>query len=312
MARISIIIPVFNRQQPAERAVRSALEQNFPDAEIVIVDDGSRPPFALPPALARANVRVVSQANGGAAAARNAGIAAARGEWIALLDSDDYWVPGTLAPRFALAERDFAADPNTLVAHVAGFVLYNVRSGRRETRIPRASGNPLDFASGCWFSPGSTLLIRKDVFRKIGPFDPQLRRLEDLDWFLRFARGGGGARAFAQSRGDDRAGCETGNRGSRKRGAPPARQICRVRQPRPFAADLRASADGLSEPRARFGLCRAPTMATHALVLGAVAGARATNEPPSPTVLGRGLGGTGAFALRLTQTAAPLHGRNGP
>lgn len=191
MPRISVIIPVFNRQQTAERAVRSALDQNLGDSEIVIVDDGSQPPFELPSALTKPNVRIVVQPNRGAAAARNAGIEAACGDWTAFLDSDDYWLPGTLKPRLELAEREFAVNPEALVAYVAAFVLRDDHSGRQETRVPRASANPLHFVSGCWFSPGSTLLVRKAVFRRVGPFDTSLRRLEDLDWFLRFVRAGG-------------------------------------------------------------------------------------------------------------------------
>lgn len=191
MPQISIIIPVFNRQQMAERAVRSALDQNLGDSEIVIVDDGSRPPFELPSTLAKPNVRVVLQPNRGAAAARNAGIEDARGDWTAFLDSDDYWLPGTLKPRLELAEREFATNPEAMVAYVAAFVLRDKHSRQQETRIPRASANPLHFASGCWFSPGSTLLVRKAVFRRVGLFDTSLYRLEDLDWFLRFVRAGG-------------------------------------------------------------------------------------------------------------------------
>ena len=192
MAQISTIIPVFNRQTSAERALRSALEQDVADQEIVIVDDSSQPPFQVPVALAKENVRVIRHPdNRGAAAARNTGVEAAQGSWIAFLDSDDYWLPQTLLPRLAMAERVHAITPSALAAYAAGFMLYNELSGRRETRIPRPSDNPLHFASGCWFSPGSTMLLRKEVFQQVGHFDPLLRRLEDLDWFLRFALAGG-------------------------------------------------------------------------------------------------------------------------
>jgi hypothetical protein len=47
------------------------------------------------------------------------------------------------------------------------------------------------FASGCWFCPGSTLLVEKATFERVGLFDSSLRRLEDFDWFLRFSLAGG-------------------------------------------------------------------------------------------------------------------------
>lgn len=192
MPNLSIIIPIFNRQELADRALRSVVAQNIVDAEVILVDDCSEPAFTLSAALAAPNIRVVRHAvNRGAAAARNTGIEVARSEWLAFLDSDDTWMPGTLIPRLNLAQEAYNAEPSALVAHVAGFVLKNDSVGRRETRIPRASGNPLDFASGCWFSPGSTLILHRQAFTAVGPYDTELGRLEDLDWFLRFALAGG-------------------------------------------------------------------------------------------------------------------------
>src|SRR4051794_31221399 len=85
--RLSVIIPVYNRQALAERAIRSALAQSIEGMEIVVVDDGSQPPFLLPDDIkASPHVSLVRHdSNRGPAAARNSGIANARGEWIALL-----------------------------------------------------------------------------------------------------------------------------------------------------------------------------------------------------------------------------------
>jgi len=192
MPAASIIIPVFNRQALCERALRSAIAQDVADTEIIVVDDYSQPPFTLPPDLSGGAIRVIRHdRNRGAAAARNTGIEAAQGEWLAFLDSDDTWLPDTLAPRLSMARQGQAASVSGLMAFVAGFVLENKTSGRHDTRIPRGSDNPLDFASGCWFSPGSTLLLRREAFSTVGPYDTGLSRLEDLDWFLRFALAGG-------------------------------------------------------------------------------------------------------------------------
>lgn len=192
MLDLSIIIPVFNRQALCERAIRSAVAQNVPQTEIIVVDDFSQPPFALPSDLAGQAIHVIRHdRNLGAAAARNTGIAAARGDWLLFLDSDDHWLPATLQPRLAQAKQIQAAAADDLVAFVAGFTLVDSADSRHETRIPRGSNDPLHFASGCWFSPGSTLLVRKDVFAAVGLYDASLPRLEDLDWFLRLALAGG-------------------------------------------------------------------------------------------------------------------------
>src|SRR5262249_1169557 len=157
--------------------------------EIIIFDDCSIPPFQIPPDLqGRGDIRLLrAERNGGESASRNAAVAAAHGSWIAFLDSDDYWVPATLQPRLEAAERGYAAAKDPLTIHVAGFEIQNMRRGRREIRIPVASDAVLMFASGCWFCPGSTSLMRKEAFDIVGPCDVALRRLQDMDWYLRLA-----------------------------------------------------------------------------------------------------------------------------
>lgn len=191
--RVSVVVPVYNRQALCERALRSILAQGASGIEIIVVDDCSQPPFVLSAELAAApSIRLLRHDdNRGASAARNTGIAAARGEWIALLDSDDYWLPDALRPRLAVAEQTFTATGDPMIVHAAGFVSDNHRTQQRSVRVPIESADPIDFASGCWFAPGSTLIARKEAFDRVGPYDSTLGRLEDLDWFLRLALSGG-------------------------------------------------------------------------------------------------------------------------
>jgi glycosyltransferase involved in cell wall biosynthesis len=191
--RLSVVIPVYDRQAKCERALRSVLGQNVDGIEIIVVDDFSSSPFTLPADIASdPNIRVLRHgANRGAGQARDSGVAASRGAWVAFLDSDDYWLPGTLAPRLALAERAFTASADPMVAYAAGFVLDRKSSGRSDPRIPVASADLKDFLSGCWFAHGSTALLRREAFARVGTADPGLRRLEDFDWFIRFVSMGG-------------------------------------------------------------------------------------------------------------------------
>jgi glycosyltransferase involved in cell wall biosynthesis len=97
--KISIIIPVFNREHLVPRAIRSCLAQTQPEFEIIVVDDGSTDgsreavrQFDDP------RIRLYAQArNTGVGTARNHGVAKARADWIAFLDSDDELVPEALA-----------------------------------------------------------------------------------------------------------------------------------------------------------------------------------------------------------------------
>lgn len=187
---ISVIIPVYNRQSLAERALRSVLNQKLEGMEVIIVDDGSRQAFTVPTELTRSFVHLLRhEVNVGPAGARASGVAASRGNWIAFLDSDDYWLDHTLAPRFDVAKRHFATTHDIMVAHAAGFAFQRKRM--LEVRVPRASADIRDFVSSAWLASGSTVLVRREAFEVVGPFDPALRRLEDFDWLLRFALLGG-------------------------------------------------------------------------------------------------------------------------
>jgi glycosyltransferase involved in cell wall biosynthesis len=190
---ISVVIPVFNRPGMVARAVRSVREQRgigIEDIEIVLVDDGSVPPLRMLDTDARTRI-VRSDHNAGAAAARNLGVRAARGDYLAFLDSDDVWRADKLARQLDAMRRIEQENGASLHALVCDFYCPNRATGRLQVRVLRSADQLSDFASGCWFCPGSTLFIRRSAFNIVGPFDERLRRLEDLDWFIRFGQRSG-------------------------------------------------------------------------------------------------------------------------
>src|SRR4030066_2069221 len=97
---VSVIIPTYNRARFIERAIRSVLNQTYQNFEIIVVDDAStddteeRVRRLLPNGRRLKYVR--HDINRGAGAARDTGIKNAAGEYIALLDSDDEWLPEKL------------------------------------------------------------------------------------------------------------------------------------------------------------------------------------------------------------------------
>jgi len=95
---VTVVMPVYNVSAYVAEAVRSVLAQTFTDYELVIVDDGSTDDsLQICAAFDDPRIRIVRQANRGLAGARNTGIAESRGRYIALLDSDDRWLPEKLA-----------------------------------------------------------------------------------------------------------------------------------------------------------------------------------------------------------------------
>lgn len=184
---VSTVIPTYNRKEDVSIAVKSALAQTYPAHEILVVDDGSSDGTAD---LLRQEfgdrIRVLSKPNGGVSSARNHGMAAARGEYLALLDSDDEWLPEKVAAQVAFLQkhRDF------------GMVLTDVALMDEQRRdygvVHRRKFIPEDGRVLRWvlrqpaLAPSSALL-RRQVYEDIGGFDTSLKTAEDLDFHLRVA-----------------------------------------------------------------------------------------------------------------------------
>ena len=121
MPKVSVVMPVYNREAMVGRAIRSILEQDFQDFEFLIVDDGSsdRTVEAIR-AFSDGRIRLVNlPGNCGAWMARNMGLSLARGEFIATMDSDDVSFPGRLGKQVEYlqshAEVDFLGTKAVMV-----------------------------------------------------------------------------------------------------------------------------------------------------------------------------------------------------
>ncbi|CAK0756170.1 putative Glyco_trans_2-like domain-containing protein [Azospirillaceae bacterium] len=190
---LSVIVPSFNRPFETQRAVQSILLQKIDDMEIIIVDDASEQRLSIESeAFSDERVRIITHdVNRGAAAARNTGIQASRGLWLAFLDSDDVFILDTLAIRLQAAQEEMKSSARLMTAYVCGFIEVDQDGYVIRRRIPKGAVSIDEFSSGCWFSPGSCLLILRDAALKIGPQTETLGRLEDIDWFIRFGAMGG-------------------------------------------------------------------------------------------------------------------------
>lgn len=189
MPSVSVVIPVHNRPDDLLLAVASVAHQTYPIKEVVIADDAST---CAPPAdqlhRLHGNIKLVRlEKNSGASVARQTGVDHASGDYIAFLDSDDFWLPRKIETQVAALE----ARGHELTAMACGWVVIDPVRQMNYCRVPHEATQIADFASGCWFSPGTAVVVPRKAFDVVGPFDPDLRRLEDLDWYLRFAIKGG-------------------------------------------------------------------------------------------------------------------------
>ena len=91
---VSVVVPCFNYGRYVAAAIESALNQDWPEMEVIAVDDGSTDDTLAVLNSFGSAIRVIHRANGGVNAATDTGVAAARGELITFLDADDTWPPG--------------------------------------------------------------------------------------------------------------------------------------------------------------------------------------------------------------------------
>lgn len=182
---VSVIIPTHNRARQVVTAVESVLAQSEPVAEVIVVDDGSGDATEAVLAAYGDKIRLLRQENRGVSSARNLGIGAAEGEWLALLDSDDYWLPEKLVRQLAF----HADNPEMLISQTDE---QWVRHGRPVNKARRFQQK----AQGWIFEPSlamchvspSAVLIHRSVFDAVGFFDEGLPACEDYDLWLRVAR----------------------------------------------------------------------------------------------------------------------------
>jgi len=191
---ISICVPAFKAEKHLAETLESVRAQTLADWEMIVTEDGSKDATE---SIVRAFAQTVPQQvtyhrhdpNRGLPATRNHGISLARGTWIALLDSDDLWTTDHLesfASRIARNDAD--------LVH-AGSLLFDSDTGRElETRAPSAeetAGFPLSLYVGRYIIQPSSVLLRKELWEKVGGFNPDFRYVEDREMWLRCARAGG-------------------------------------------------------------------------------------------------------------------------
>jgi glycosyltransferase involved in cell wall biosynthesis len=187
--KVSVILPTYNRAATIQSAVASVLAQDYLDIELLIVDDGSKDnTLDVLAQIPDQRIRILRhETNRGAAAARNTAIRAASGKYIALVDSDDQWLPGKLTRQVAVMD----AHPEvgaSFTAYILEVSKWDSKPEPARIYVPVSTTNwHKHLAMGCDLFP-TTMLARRECFEKVGVFDETMIRHEDWDWMLRVTR----------------------------------------------------------------------------------------------------------------------------
>jgi len=183
---ISVIIPTYNYARYLRQAIDSALAQTYAPLEVIVIDDGSTD--ETPQVLAEygERIRTIRQINAGVGAARNSGVAAARGEYIALLDSDDLWLPRKLELQIAR----FEVDPSLGLVHCGSESFDNTGrtlSTSLDGMEGRVAEEMLRFDREVITAPGSRIVVPTRIAEEVGGFDAHLPPSDDWDFCYRVA-----------------------------------------------------------------------------------------------------------------------------
>src|SRR5215468_416102 len=184
-ARVSVIIPAYNRADLIGETIQSVLNQTFDDFEIIIVDDGSTDSTKEVVSSFDGPIKYLYQENRGRSCARNRGFEVSGGDYVCFLDSDDVLKPGMLERQVSLL------DSNSHLGFVYSDYQFINQTGEilpvpeSFSRHPLRRGRIFRFLIYFDFIPPSSVLSRRDCIDKIGLFESSLEPAEDLDWLLR-------------------------------------------------------------------------------------------------------------------------------
>lgn len=187
---VSVVVPAFNAAAFIEPTLTSAITQTLRPREVIVADDGSTDEtVALARQLAAASrdvpVTVVANVHAGPGAARNAGIRAASGEWIAFLDSDDFWLRHKLESVAATAAQHPKVN---ILCHAEEHSRLDASSIRVDYGALHDPSKPLvrQLYRSNLFST-SAVVCRKSLLLDHGMFDETLMSGQDYELWLRLS-----------------------------------------------------------------------------------------------------------------------------
>lgn len=188
--RITVVVPTFNSASFVERGLQSIVDQSYAPDHVIVSDDGSTDSTAavvkrfadLNPHL---NWQLVRNRHKGPGAARNAGIQAATTEWLAFLDSDDYWRPEKLD---VVVQRIKGAPTANFFCHNQENIKLDGTSEILDycSRVNTASPIGRQLLWDNLFTP-SAVVCHRSLVVQVGGFDEMFMSAQDYELWLRMA-----------------------------------------------------------------------------------------------------------------------------
>lgn len=191
MPKISVVIPLYNKENFIKETLDSVLQQTFTDFEIIIINDGSTDnSFNIVSQFTDDRIILYNQENKGVSKTRNVGIEYAKSDLIAFLDADDYWYPNHLEELIRLHE-DF---PNCGIYGSRYFMKISSNNILKTSYLPAVSNDyrgvlPDYFLASLRSRVGltSALMIPKRIVLQFACFNTSLNGHEDLELFTKIA-----------------------------------------------------------------------------------------------------------------------------
>lgn len=184
MPKVTVVIPAYNAMVYLPETLDSVLRQTFTDFEVIIINNGGTDHIVdWASTITDPRVKLISQENKGVAGARNTGILNAQGEYIALLDADDLWEPTKLEKQVK------CLDLKLEVGLVYTWTLLIDKQGKSTGVVADANVEGYVWEHlllGDVIGSGSSAMVRRSCFDKVGLFDTELF-IEDCDMWVRIA-----------------------------------------------------------------------------------------------------------------------------
>ena len=178
---ISIVTPTYNMGRYLEQTIQSALSQDYPNVEYIVMDGGSTDETLQILEKYRNRLEFHSEPDRGTADAINKGFARSHGSVFTYLNADDTYLPGAVSA----AMRALAAEPDLGVVY--GDANWVNESGRVLTPYPVRSYNAALFERECFISQPAAFM-RREAFELAGRMDANLRFAYDYDLWIRISR----------------------------------------------------------------------------------------------------------------------------